>query len=99
MNDSEKVLNHEWVIKTVQTVMDDYDFMILLERLDECLVLMQLILGVDTKYIFYPPATNISNLLHIASSYDANMDQLSRAADSFANLLSNILRRVVSFEA
>ena len=56
MNGTKKVLNQKWIIKTVSRVMKDYDFIILVERLDECLVLIQLMLGMDTNDILYLPS-------------------------------------------
>ena len=33
--------------------MEDYDFMVIVERFDECIVLMQLLLGLETSDIMY----------------------------------------------
>jgi len=51
--DPTKALNQTKIIELVQRIMIDYDFMVLVERLDECLVLIQLMLGLETSDILY----------------------------------------------
>jgi hypothetical protein len=48
-----EVSNPDIVHKTVREVMQDYDFMILVERYDECLIAMQLMLGLETSDLLF----------------------------------------------
>ena len=48
-----KILRPDIVHETVKGIMDDYDFLILVERFDESLVVMQLLLGLETSDILY----------------------------------------------
>ena len=44
------------VHQIVKDIMNDYDFLILVERYDESLVAMQLLLGLETSDILYLPS-------------------------------------------
>lgn len=43
----------EIVYEIVREIMSDYDFLMLVERFDECLVVMQLLLGLEVEDILY----------------------------------------------
>jgi len=43
----------EHVVLMVRQILSDYDFMIIVERYDECIVLMQLLLGLETSDVMY----------------------------------------------
>lgn len=54
--DDEKVLNYESIELYVKGIMDDYDFVILNERLDESLVVMAILLDLSLGDILYLPS-------------------------------------------
>lgn len=48
-----EVSNLDHALSMVRQILNDYDFMIIVERFDECIVLMQLLLGLETSDIMY----------------------------------------------
>jgi len=54
--DGEKVLNLESIEKNAKVIMDDYDYIILNERLDESLVAMAILLDLSLGDILYLPS-------------------------------------------
>ena len=52
-DDPHHVRNVELAHDVVREIMSDYDFLMLVERFDECLVVMQLLLGLEVEDILY----------------------------------------------
>jgi len=83
--DTHKHLNQTRVIEIVQQIMIDYDFILLVERLDECLVLMQLMLGMDTTDILYLSSK-------VAGSYFSHRNKCIKIQKTFkSSKVSNYL--------
>ena len=49
----EKMLNMSYILETTHAIMDNYQFIFLNERLDECLVLFKFLLGISLEDILY----------------------------------------------
>jgi len=49
----EKMLNMSYILETTHAIMENYQFIFLNERLDECLVLLKFLLGISLEYILY----------------------------------------------
>jgi hypothetical protein len=62
-----EVSNPDIVHTTVREVMQDYDFMIVVERYDECLIAMQLMLGLETSDLLFLSSKNAGSYYKINS--------------------------------
>lgn len=63
-------LNYTNIHLTIETILQDYDFIILNERIDESLVIMQLLLGLDPKDMLY-----LSSKVSGGYVFDINKEQ------------------------
>jgi hypothetical protein len=73
-----EVSNPDLVHQTVKEIMQDYDFMILVERYDESLVAMQLMLGLETSDILYLSSKH-------AGTYHYRIGRCVQLASSFVS--------------
>ena len=52
-NNNEKILNMTYITKTIKSMMSNYQFIFLNERLDTCLVLLKFLLNLNINDIIY----------------------------------------------
>jgi hypothetical protein len=63
-----KPRNPETYVNATQTVLDDYDFIGITERLDESLVVLQLLLGLETQDILYLSSKSSESFEYLPSA-------------------------------
>jgi hypothetical protein len=75
-----EVSNPDLVHTIVREVLQDYDFMILVERYDECLIVMQLMLGLETSDLLFLSSKNAGS-----SYYKINSRECLKLKSSFVS--------------
>ena len=63
-----EILGRDIVHETVKGIMEDYDLLMLVERFDESLVVLQLLLGLTTQDILYFSSKKAGSYYHIQGS-------------------------------